>query len=162
MSPRAQSNNALKLTKHRVKRISSVHDRRLLGTWRSDKRKTALEITARRDIPADQRLLSIFGKLELRYTRTRCYSTLDGNTEVGRYRVVAKNSSSAVTVGTSSLTGEEFIYHIHFEGRYYWISLGKFREYFRRVKEPSNTRMQPTRAARKSQKSRAERSRPRG
>jgi hypothetical protein len=139
-----------------------MYDRRLLGSWRSDRRKTAREITSRKDIPPNQRLLSIFGKLELRYTRARCYSTLDGHTEVGHYRVVAKNSSSVVTVGTSSLTGEEAIYHIHFEGNYYWISLGKFREYFRRVKGPSNAHTQPKRAARKTQRSRTRRQRARG
>jgi hypothetical protein len=112
-----------------------MNDSRLLGTWRSDARKTDREIAARRDIPASTkaRLRPLFGKLVLRYTKTRCYATLGGETEASRYVVVAKDSSSVAVVYVDPVDGTEAISHIHFEGRHYWISLGRIREYFRRI-----------------------------
>lgn len=55
-----------------------MKDSRLIGTWRSDGRKTAKEIAARRDLPANKtiKLRRLFGKLELRYTATHCYAVL--------------------------------------------------------------------------------------
>jgi len=120
-----------------------MHDNRLIGTWRSDKRRTAQEIRARRDIPAGKRakLVSLFGKLTLRYTRSKCYATFDGSTDIRPLRLVAKDPGGVVVIGTAPLTGQDLIYHIRFESPsgpsakppYYWISLGRFREYFRRV-----------------------------
>lgn len=112
-----------------------MHDSRLLGTWRSDAKRTARDIHARRDIARlkKARLKRLFGRLELRYTRSRCYATLDGQIEVSRYVVVAKDRSSAAVVMADPVTGEQVISHIHFEGRYYWISLGPIREYFRKT-----------------------------
>jgi hypothetical protein len=112
-----------------------MYDLRLQGTWRSDARRTAREINARRDIAASKkpRLRRLFGKLILRYTKSRCYATLDGETEASPYVVVAKDRSSAALVMAHPVTGEQVITHIHFEGRCYWISLGPIREYFRRT-----------------------------
>ena len=84
-----------------------MYDKRLTGTWRSDKRRT------------------------------------HGSTDVRPLRVVAKDADSVVVIGTDALTGEDLIYHLHFEGpptppgqpSYYWVSLGGFREYFRRVRQ---------------------------
>jgi hypothetical protein len=55
-----------------------MKDSRLIGTWRSDGRKTANEIAVRCDIPASKKLKlrRFFGRLELRYTESRCYSPL--------------------------------------------------------------------------------------
>jgi uncharacterized protein YecT (DUF1311 family) len=119
-----------------------MYDKRLTGTWRSDKRRTAAEILARRDIRAGNGrkfLLSLFGKLTLRYTRTKCYTTFKGTTEVERLRIAARDASGVVLLARSPL-GHDVICHIRFEERpkgkmprYYWICLGQFREYFRRV-----------------------------
>ena len=121
-----------------------MHDTRLIGTWQSDKRRTKREILARRDIrPGKGRtaLVNLFGKLTLRYTRTRCYSTLDGSTDAAPLRIVAKDADSVVVIGTAPVSGDALIYHVHFEGPtgsrkppYYWVSIGGFREYFRRVR----------------------------
>src|SRR5687767_14714140 len=75
----------------RVMAKSQLTDRRLLGTWRSDGRRTGAEIAARRDIKNSnkKRLRSLFGKLVLRYTKTRCYATLNGETRISRYMVAA-------------------------------------------------------------------------
>ena len=110
-------------------------DSRLIWRWRSDREKTAAELTARSDIPDKKKtaLIGLFGKLELRYTRWRCYSTLDGSTQTAWYRVVAKDAESAVVVSYGNFG--KSIYHVHFDDEYYWIILGRsnIREYFRRV-----------------------------
>lgn len=113
-----------------------MKDPRLIGNWRSDAQKTSLEIAARRDINSakKKKLLQLFGKLELRYTPTRCYSFLNGQESVNRYRIVAKDSSSVALLVSNPIWGEEIV-HIHFEGNHYWVVLGsgRMREFFRRV-----------------------------
>jgi hypothetical protein len=131
-----------------------MYDKRLIGTWRSDKRRTAREIRARRDIPAGKRrtqLVSIFGKLTLRYTRSKCYTEFNGTKEVRPLRIVAKDSGGVVVLGTTPLSNQDLIYHIRFEApsgpsdkpQYYWISLGQFREYFRRLRARRPTLIRP-------------------
>jgi hypothetical protein len=114
-----------------------MRDSRLLGVWRSDARRTLRDLRARRDIsPKSQRAIGgLFGKLELRFTNTRCYSTLDGSTSSAPYVVVAKDSSSVATVSRNSLLGEDIISHIHFDGSRFWINVGSglFREFFKRI-----------------------------
>lgn len=113
-----------------------MRDVRLLGTWKSDKKRTMKEVRARRDFTAsaNEKLASLFGKLEHRYERNRCGSTLNGESSGARYSVVAKNSDSVVLVSENLTTGE-LISHLHFEGKtHYWVSVGgRFREYFKRV-----------------------------
>ena len=127
-------------------------DSRLLGVWRSDARRTRLELAARRDILARSRpsLVRLFGKIELTFTRTRCHSTFDGSTLSAAYRVLAKDASSVATIGEDGT-----ISHIHFERSGFWINVGngKFREFFKKV-VPPNKRLQPT-AARRSSKERS-------
>jgi hypothetical protein len=104
---------------------------------RSDAQKTLRDIEARRDIPSPKKkkLRSLFGKLELRYTRTRLHARAGTFVSISRFTVVAKDSSSTAIVIESPLTGLQ-ISHIHFEGDYYWIHLGsgKIREFFKRIK----------------------------
>jgi hypothetical protein len=123
-----------------------MHDRRLLGLWKSDARRTRRDLRARRDIgPKTQRVLSrLFGRLELRYTRTRCHSTLDGSTFIAPYVVVAKDASSVAIVSRDVL-GEEAISHVHFEGSRFWVPVGRglFREFFKRV-EPATGLRKPS------------------
>lgn len=114
-----------------------MFDGRLLGIWKSDKQRTAREVAARKDFKpkSKAKLLSLFGKLELRYTRTHCHSRLDGEKlSSGKYHVVARNSDSVVVVTTNSIAGSA-ISHLYFESpNLYWIAVGgKFREYFRRI-----------------------------
>ena len=108
-----------------------MNDARLLGRWRSDAMRTRKELAARRDIPARAKrtLAKLFGKLELRFTKSHCHSTLDGHTVSRQYAVLAKDDSSAATLSEGTIS------HIHFEKNHLWIHVGtgKFREYFRRV-----------------------------
>jgi len=117
-----------------------MNDARLLGVWRSDGARTRKELAARRDIPARTRrgLSRLFGVLELRFTKTRCYSTLDGNTDSRRYTVVAKDASSVVIVSADPPRPGNTITCIRFEGSRFWINVGdgKFREFFKRRQGP--------------------------
>jgi hypothetical protein len=119
-----------------------MKDSRLIGTWRSDGRKTAKEIAARRDLPASKKvkLRRFFGKLEVRYTQSRCYSRLGDYVSVNRYTVVAKDAWSTALVVVNPVAGKQIV-HIHFEGDRYWITLGsgRMREFFKRV-SPKSTR----------------------
>lgn len=114
-------------------------DRRLVGNWVSDGRRTIADLEKRRRLSAKHRkaMKAIFGKLRLRYTPSRCYSTLDGNTEALPYRVLATNSEGAIVTGRSLpewLTTEEQIQHVRFvTNDLYWVCLGGIHEYFRRV-----------------------------
>lgn len=121
-----------------------MHESRLLGTWRSDARRTKRELAARRDIsPADRRMLGrLFGKLELRYTRSRCFATLDGRTESGPYTVVARDDTSVAIVALDPLTGKDVIFHLHFDGPRFWVNVGNgmFREYFARKRSGGTRR----------------------
>jgi len=114
-----------------------MRDSRLIGTWRSDARKTATEIAVRRDISARKKatLRRFFGKLELRYTPTRCHSRLGDQVSVHRYDVVAKDAWSAALLVFNPVVGKQIV-HVHFEGENrYWITLGsgRMREFFKRV-----------------------------
>ncbi len=114
-----------------------MRDTRLLGVWRSDARRTGREIKARNDIPPPRakKLKKLFGKLEIRFTDTRCYITLDGSTEVRRYQVLAKDRTSVAILGENTLNGSPTISHIHFEGNHFWITIGngRLREFFKRI-----------------------------
>jgi hypothetical protein len=124
-------------------------DSRLIGTWRSDARKTAVEIAARADLSSakKKKLRSFFGKLEHRYTHSLCYSRFEDHASVKPYTVVAKDDWSVALVLSNSIGGKQ-IFHIHFEGdNYYWITLGSGRmcEFFKRV---NTNRVGPTKKRR--------------
>lgn len=114
-----------------------MYDYRLIGRWRSDARKTNHEIDLRRHMPAKKtaKLRSLFGKLELRYTRSLCYLRMGNYKSVSQYQVVAKDEWSVAIVTDNPVSGKQ-IHHIHFEGNRYWIYLGfsGLREFFRRIR----------------------------
>ena len=114
-----------------------MYDSRLLGTWRSDGRRTAREIASRRDmrLAKSKTLLSLFGKLELRYTKRLCHSRYEDHESVSAYKIVAKDDSSVAIVTVNPIAGKQIV-HIHFDGNYYWVTLGSsgLREFFKRLK----------------------------
>ncbi len=86
--------------------------------------------------PSSKRVLSkLFGKLELRFTESRCHVTLNGHTESVPYKIVAKDDFSVVAMSNGTIT------HFHFEPERFWVFVGsgKFREYFRRIRRRSRT-----------------------
>ena len=112
------------------------HDSRLLGVWCSDGRRTGKEIDAWKVLPAGRKrkLKSLFGKLQLRFTRTRCYASLNGSHWVHRYKVLAKDETSvAILMEEPDMPPK--ISHIHFEGACFWINIGngRLREFFKRI-----------------------------
>jgi hypothetical protein len=114
-------------------------DKRLLGTWELDSRKTLHEARRWRDVPQAKRKKPKRrrAKMRVRVTRTRTYLDLAGDKSVEPYRVVAKDASS-VAIVTPKLddTGEIEVMHIHFEGRYFWVwhEGANFPAYYRRIK----------------------------
>jgi hypothetical protein len=108
-------------------------DRRLLGTWRSDRRRTFQYFKpGPKSTPKGWRKLrSIFGKLTVRWTARRWYSDLEGFRSSAAYEVVASDETSVVVRSADS----EDLVHIHFEGDYYWMAKhGTHCEYFKRFK----------------------------
>jgi hypothetical protein len=115
-------------------------DKRLLGTWKSDKAKTLAEMRLRRDFKSKQLkvLAPMLGKLEVRYTRTKCHVKLGKYRDSRQYTVLGKDSEGVAILSGSSLCGEDQITHIRFDGRHYWITVrGCYREWFKKVPAPS-------------------------
>jgi hypothetical protein len=83
----------------------------------------------------NKKLLSLFGKLELRYTRSLCYSRFKDHESMSAYKVVAKDDYSVALVTVNPIAGKEIV-HIHFDGNHYWVTLGSsgLREFFKRLK----------------------------
>ncbi len=65
-------------------------DRRLLGTWRSDRRKTMAEWVWPRTMKVDRRkwFAGLFGHLRVRYTPRLCTWTLKEYRKRGPYEVL--------------------------------------------------------------------------
>ncbi len=120
-------------------------DQRLLGEWRSDKRRTLREflqlkgVTKKEIKPLRDK---IFGRLVHSWGRRIYRSYMDGNLlSTQRYSVLAKDDTSvALWIEADSeswLEEKDHILHIHFEGeKLYWfpVFMGSFkREWFRRV-----------------------------
>src|SRR2546422_213964 len=116
---------------------ASKTDRRLLGTWRSDRHRTVAGWRFSKRLTPERRrkFLGIFGKLRVTYTRTRIRGVLRDYKFVQRYELLAADSDSvAIRYEDKQLTGEWRIQHIHFEGRdCYWVAFGRNREWFRRA-----------------------------
>ena len=114
-----------------------VTDKRLLGKWKSDKRKSLRELRARADVTPE--FLALFrntaGKLTFDYRPKTMVVSGIGDTTKGRYEVVAADDESVVLQGYHDLLQSNVLTHIFFDGNdSYWVPMGKYREWFRRVK----------------------------
>lgn len=120
---------------------SNKSAQRLLGDWKSDRRRTMAEWkwSPRTTAKKKQFVTSLFGHLKLRYTRKYVYSDYQGTKDRQPYEVLGCDSFSiAIAIGNSIL-GEALIYQLNFEGDAYWISLGRQREWFRRPRKTRRT-----------------------
>ena len=111
-------------------------DKRLLGTWRSDRGRTVSEWRfSKRLTPLQRRkFLAIFGKLQLTYTRTHIRGVLREYRFAQPYELLGTDADTvAIRYHDKQLTGEWCIQHIHFEGNHYWVAFGRNREWFKRV-----------------------------
>lgn len=123
--------------RHDMSTHSPKTDKRLLGSWRSDRRRTVAEWRFRKRLAPKRRrwFLGTFGKLQVTFTPTRIRSVFNETCLVQRYEVLASDADSvAIRYEDIQVTGRWCIQHIHFEGRdRYWIALGGNREWFKRV-----------------------------
>lgn len=133
-------------------------DTRLLGTWKSDAKRTLAEWRWRKNLsPAKRKKCGkFFGSLEITYTRKRVIRNLPHRhwTDSQDYSVLGANESSvAVCIfgepkvkNTRSydpsllqmakeIRSEPEIQHIHFEKDYYWVAFGRNREFFRKLRK---------------------------
>ena len=123
-------------------------DRRLIGHWKSDARRTLAEWRwGEKPTPKRRQVVRwIFGKLVLTYKRNEVVSELKGDRWSRRYKVLGADETSVAILVFGRMKGGQFmdhflldeflkpkIYHIHFIERGYWISLGCNREFFRRL-----------------------------
>jgi len=122
-------------------------DKRLLGTWRSDRPRTIAEWRFIDRVTPEQRrkLFSLLGKLRLTHTPTRIRGVFGEYQFTQRDEVLATDSDSVAvryvdldTPNDKTQVKKDWwrIRHIHLEGPdLYWISLGSNREWFKRVKD---------------------------
>jgi len=108
-------------------------DKRLLGTWRSNKEKTTglWKYTKEMTPAARERFEKIFGKFTLRFSETHIFTEFERTTDVVPYTVVAQDKTSVVIAwlekeGTS-------LQHIHFEENGYYILSGYNVEFYTNV-----------------------------
>ena len=113
-------------------------DRRLVGTWKSDRRRTFRDFHPRKGVSEERirKLKSLFGKLEVRYGYRLMHTTYDGMENKTAYKLVASDADSVVIRYYDSTFHEYRIRQLHFEGEYMWLAIsGGLCEYFRRVQD---------------------------
>lgn len=116
-------------------------DKRLLGTWKSDRRRTFQHWKPSPGCSAatERKFKSLFGKLMITWKRGTLITEYDGDPfEARPYEVVARDSESVVIRCRDFLCdfpdAEDCLYQIHFDEEFYWIALGNgFCEYFRKI-----------------------------
>jgi hypothetical protein len=148
-----------KAKKKSVRPIVPKTDVRLLGTWKSDAKRTFQEWTWRKTLPPEKkkRIKSLFGKLEVTYNRTKVISKLRHRnwTSSRSYTVLGVDETSVaiITFGElevkkrkkdnpyglellKNLYSKPQIQQIYFDQKHYWISIGngKNREFFRKIR----------------------------
>jgi len=132
--------------------MGPIH-KRLIGTWKSHKRKTLATYKAYDSLPrARKRAFGvIFGRLELRYTQKFYYLTLNGQTTRDHYDVIGEDADSIVLMTYSDELRKKVdpivlevcddlfeprIQHLHFETErqqdYYWIGVRVLVEWFKK------------------------------
>ena len=133
-------------------------DKRLIGTWRSDRARTLRTFTPSPGISSEsiRRFKALFGKLVIRWGRGVYRTDCDEHRSVEKYTVIASDASSVVIKVRGPFGPEPELRQIFFDGDCYWIALGGgVCECFRRVPRGSpNHAMQRTRGnAKRTKKS---------
>jgi len=107
-------------------------EKRLLGTWRSDKERTIKQWCYPNELSAEKRrrFENIFGKFTLRFTPTHIYTEYDGDRQVIAYSVVASDANSVVVAWHEKSNS---LQQIHFEKSAYYVVSGYNIEFFKRV-----------------------------
>lgn len=112
-------------------------DKRLLGTWKSDRRLTLKHFKPRARLSEAKfrYFRSIFGKLVIRWGPKTYWADYEGTRSRQSYEVIATDASSVVVLVWSDLLQERILRQINFEDAdHYWMALsGNLCEHFRRV-----------------------------
>jgi hypothetical protein len=113
-------------------------DRRLIGTWKSDRRMTFRHFTPKRGATPQQlrKFKSLFGKLTVRYGTQYFHEEMDGSKFRTKYELLAQDSETVVVRFYDTLREEARVVQIHFEKDHYWIWAWGMREFFKRVSPP--------------------------
>jgi hypothetical protein len=112
-------------------------DKRLLGTWRSDRRRTMQDWVWPQGTRNERRnrFSEVFGRLTIRYTRQKIHFDLNGRKDSQAYEVLGSDANSVAILHNQGGAEGGIILHIQFEWKdLYWVPLGHNREYFKRVK----------------------------
>jgi hypothetical protein len=134
-------------------------DPRLIGTWKSDKRRTFSEWSWKKNTSPRRKeaLRSRFGKHELTFTRSRLVSKLPHRKweTAQQYCVLATDETSVAILQFGELEiknrhkywelglamveqwmSQPQIMHLHFDKKHFWISIGngRCREFYRRIR----------------------------
>lgn len=134
-------------------------DKRLLGTWKSDRRRTFAEWSWKKNTSSKKKkkLKSFFGKLEVSYTRSKVVFKLGHRKweQSRRYAVLATDETSVAIISfgelevknrkkhwvyglqlVKELNSKPSLQLIHFDKKHYWIALGngRNREFFRKIR----------------------------
>lgn len=129
-----------------VARAAAKVDRRLLGRWKSDRRKTFQNVTLPKLSPEALKLFqSMFGRIVIEWGRTHVVIE-DGQRKLtSRYELLAQDADSVVvrTFFEDSLIAGERLWQIHFNGRHYGVVAGNMIEWFRKVDGPGNGESDP-------------------
>ena len=122
------------MTGHRPKTASEL----LIGTWRSDRERTEAQWVWPKRLAAARRRqwFAMFGHLENRFTRKRCYTTHLGKVTSAPYRIVGEGFHVYPQLVVVYDTGtREQAEHIFFDTKdSYYIQGGKCAEFFKREK----------------------------
>lgn len=110
-------------------------DRRLLGTWKSDRRKTFEHFRPKRGCSAKglAKFKGLFGKLVIHWTRQRVRCELNGETWSSSYRLIARDDASVVVEFEEPYFPGKRLQQIQFQNDHYWIALDNITEWFRRL-----------------------------
>jgi len=139
--------------------VISKIDRSLIGSWKSDDKRTLTEWTWKKKLSLKRKRLfeSTFGKLVVTYTPTKVISRKVISKKqtfefIQRYSLLAADETSVAillhggvilkNLESEFLTRDILeamfskprIVHIHFASQHCWISYGKNREWFRRIR----------------------------
>jgi hypothetical protein len=114
-------------------------DRRLIGTWKSDRRRTFAfwKPGAGYKVENVPKLKALFGKLTIRWGRGKFHTEYKGYRETCPYEIVARDSDSVVIRCWCSIFEEYRVRQIHFDGDYYYVAVGPgLIEHFRQISIP--------------------------
>lgn len=81
-----------------MNRDRQLTEPRLVGTWKSDRRRTFKHFRPRRNCSAAslRKFKDLFGKMVVRWTRKRYQIELDGEVWSGTYKILARDPASVV------------------------------------------------------------------